>query len=41
MVVADAATILVSVDMSRLAIVSTGWKSASSETPATADPRIL
>ena len=30
----------VSVDMRRLATVSTGWKRASSETPATAEPTI-
>ena len=29
------------VDMRRLAIVSTGWNKASSDTPATADPMIL
>ena len=30
-----------SVDIKRLAIVSTGWNSISSEIPAIADPRIL
>lgn len=29
------------VDIRRLAMVSTGWKRASSDNPATADPRIL
>ena len=41
MVEAEVATILVSVDISRFAIVSTGWNNASSEAPAIADPRIL
>jgi len=37
---AEFTTMRVSVDIRRLAIVSTGWKRESSEIPAMADPRI-
>lgn len=38
---AELTTMRVSVDMRRLAIVSTGWKRQSSDIPAMADPKIL